>query len=132
MIRRQPRPAKARWGGRFVREGGVEPPRPFGHRILSPARLPGSATLAMQRGWPEYMPSQNGHPCPGPVLTPPMAAASRPEALLGALTRDHSLLRGARSHTDRTPARPAVRRQWEMCHRFWQKFGGLPVGIQVA
>ena len=23
-----------------VREGGVEPPRPFGHRILSPARLP--------------------------------------------------------------------------------------------
>jgi hypothetical protein len=30
----------------YVREGGVEPPRPFGHRILSPARLPGSATLA--------------------------------------------------------------------------------------
>src|SRR5213078_4452219 len=29
-----------------VREGGFEPPRPFGHRILSPARLPGSATLA--------------------------------------------------------------------------------------
>src|SRR5262245_43784260 len=23
-----------------VRKGGVEPPRPFGHRILSPARLP--------------------------------------------------------------------------------------------
>ena len=23
-----------------VREGGFEPPRPFGHRILSPARLP--------------------------------------------------------------------------------------------
>jgi hypothetical protein len=33
--------------GRRVREGGVEPPRPFGHRILSPARLPGSATLAL-------------------------------------------------------------------------------------
>ena len=31
---------------RTVREGGFEPPRPFGHRILSPARLPGSATLA--------------------------------------------------------------------------------------
>jgi hypothetical protein len=30
-----------------VREGGFEPPRPFGHRILSPARLPGSATLAL-------------------------------------------------------------------------------------
>jgi hypothetical protein len=30
----------------LVREGGFEPPRPFGHRILSPARLPGSATLA--------------------------------------------------------------------------------------
>jgi hypothetical protein len=29
-----------------VREGGFEPPRPFGHRILNPARLPGSATLA--------------------------------------------------------------------------------------
>ena len=25
---------------RLVRKGGVEPPRPFGHRILSPARLP--------------------------------------------------------------------------------------------
>jgi hypothetical protein len=25
---------------RMVREGGVEPPRPCGHRILSPARLP--------------------------------------------------------------------------------------------
>src|SRR5687768_18408141 len=23
-----------------MRKGGVEPPRPFGHRILSPARLP--------------------------------------------------------------------------------------------
>jgi hypothetical protein len=33
--------------GQGVREGGVEPPRPFGHRILSPARLPGSATLAL-------------------------------------------------------------------------------------
>ena len=32
-----------------VREGGFEPPRPFGHRILSPARLPGSATLALKR-----------------------------------------------------------------------------------
>ena len=31
-----------------VREGGFEPPRPFGHRILSPARLPDSATLATQ------------------------------------------------------------------------------------
>jgi hypothetical protein len=29
-----------------VREGGLEPPRPLGHRILSPARLPHSATLA--------------------------------------------------------------------------------------
>jgi hypothetical protein len=29
-----------------VREGRFELPRPFGHRILSPARLPGSATLA--------------------------------------------------------------------------------------
>ena len=27
------------WGV-LVREGGVEPPRPFGHRILNPARLP--------------------------------------------------------------------------------------------
>jgi hypothetical protein len=25
---------------KLVRKGGVEPPRPFGHRILSPARLP--------------------------------------------------------------------------------------------
>src|SRR5436190_1166351 len=25
---------------RLVRKGGVEPPRPYGHRILSPARLP--------------------------------------------------------------------------------------------
>src|SRR5205085_10898129 len=33
-------------GSQQVREGGFEPPRPFGHRILSPARLPGSATLA--------------------------------------------------------------------------------------
>jgi hypothetical protein len=31
----------------FVREGGFEPPRPFGHRLLRPARLPGSATLAL-------------------------------------------------------------------------------------
>ena len=34
-----------------MREGGVEPPRPFGHRILSPARLPGSATLALKTCW---------------------------------------------------------------------------------
>ncbi len=37
-----------------VREGGFEPPRPFGHRILSPARLPGSATLAIRKAaYPE-------------------------------------------------------------------------------
>ncbi len=33
-----------------MREGGFEPPRPFGHRILSPTRLPGSATLAPVKG----------------------------------------------------------------------------------
>jgi hypothetical protein len=50
------RAARKCWSG-GVREGGFEPPRPFGHRILSPARLPGSATLAgtllhVRRGWP--------------------------------------------------------------------------------
>ena len=28
------------WVNRLVRKGGLEPPRPFGHWILSPARLP--------------------------------------------------------------------------------------------
>jgi hypothetical protein len=41
---------ESRWV--LVREGGFEPPRPFGHRILSPARLPGSATLAAVK--PKY------------------------------------------------------------------------------
>ena len=30
----------AQGSGMGMRKGGVEPPRPFGHRILSPARLP--------------------------------------------------------------------------------------------
>ena len=37
-----------------VREGGLEPPRPFGHRNLNPARLPNSAT----RAWPR--PTEGG------------------------------------------------------------------------
>ena len=43
---RKPMPAPPKLARRFcaasegVRKGGVEPPRPFGHRILSPARLP--------------------------------------------------------------------------------------------
>ncbi len=32
-----------------VREGGLEPPRPFGHRILSPARLPVPALSRCKR-----------------------------------------------------------------------------------
>src|ERR1017187_7290031 len=32
-----------------VRKGGVEPPKPFGYRILSPARLPNSATFARRQ-----------------------------------------------------------------------------------
>jgi hypothetical protein len=43
LIAREPRRLHPRC---LVREGGFEPPRPCGHRILSPARLPGSATLA--------------------------------------------------------------------------------------
>jgi hypothetical protein len=38
---------RTRWSD-MVREGRFELPRPCGHRILSPARLPGSATLALQ------------------------------------------------------------------------------------
>jgi hypothetical protein len=41
-----------------VREGGFEPPRPFGHRILSPARLPDSATLAGR--WAAYLSGLGG------------------------------------------------------------------------
>ena len=41
---------------RTVREGGFEPPRPCGHRILSPARLPGSATLARAPAYPQALP----------------------------------------------------------------------------
>src|SRR5262245_14007439 len=32
--------ARERTGSEGVRKGGVEPPKPFGYRILSPARLP--------------------------------------------------------------------------------------------
>src|SRR5689334_6286476 len=38
MSERPERPFSPR--RKIVRKGGVEPPRPFGHRILSPARLP--------------------------------------------------------------------------------------------
>src|SRR5439155_14163906 len=34
------RPDRPRLSRFAVREGGLEPPRPAGHRILSPARLP--------------------------------------------------------------------------------------------
>ena len=34
-----------------MREGRFELPRPFGHRILSPARLPGFATLARSEAY---------------------------------------------------------------------------------
>src|SRR5688572_17416863 len=35
----------------MVPEGGIEPPRPYGHRILSPARLPVSP---LRRGKPRH------------------------------------------------------------------------------
>ena len=38
---------------RGVREGGVEPPRPFGHRVLNPARLPFRHSRARARLLPE-------------------------------------------------------------------------------
>ena len=36
--------------GEVVRKGGVEPPQPFGYRILSPARLPFRHFRALWRG----------------------------------------------------------------------------------
>src|SRR5687767_14677058 len=55
-----------------VREGGFEPPRPSGHRLLRPARLPGSATLAPAKGRPSW----TTEPRPGhhaSDATPPLA-----------------------------------------------------------
>ena len=39
-LRAQPVPAEIRRPCLFVGEGGLEPPHPFGHRNLNPARLP--------------------------------------------------------------------------------------------
>src|SRR4051812_8251170 len=42
----------------LVRKGGVEPPRPFGHRILSPARLP---VPPLSREGPANILAYHGH-----------------------------------------------------------------------
>src|SRR4051794_38789126 len=47
-----------------VREGGVEPPRPFGHTDLNRARLP-IPPLAREAG--SGYPRPTGRPKPGPV-----------------------------------------------------------------
>ena len=45
----QRRSSRASQASEGVRKGGVEPPKPFGYRILSPARLP---VPPLSHGWP--------------------------------------------------------------------------------
>ena len=53
----------------IVRKGGVEPPKPFGYRILSPARLP-VPPLSRDTDIPDSMlpPESTDQPFHGPLL----------------------------------------------------------------
>jgi hypothetical protein len=99
----QPPAARRVSGGKKRARGGTRTPTPF--RAPDPKSGPSasSGTLAMQTCWSEYMPGQKSAPCPGPVPRSPGRGGIGPEALFGAVTRDHSLLLEAsftrRSHT---------------------------------
>ena len=118
-----------------VREGGFEPPRPSGHRILSPTRLPGSATLASAK----RRPSGRRHSAGGDPRTPPplrlghffqeRTGAPDPEGGDPADRRDHDHDHEARAvagRDAREPERRADKHQHRETHRRCEREPQLP------
>ncbi len=74
-----------------MREGGFEPPRPFGHRILSPARLPVPALSRCNRAGQSVCRARTSRRAQVRRSHPMRGGIALPDPLVGGLTRGVSV-----------------------------------------